>query len=46
VADTGAAGTVTERCTCADPIVVVQAERKGAAVSVCARCGRPVRLTL
>jgi hypothetical protein len=34
-----------ERCTCADPIVVVKATRKGAASSVCARCGRPIRLT-
>jgi hypothetical protein len=34
-----------ERCTCADPIVVVKAVRKGAASSTCARCGRPIRLT-
>jgi hypothetical protein len=34
-----------DRCTCADPIVVVKAVRKGAASSTCARCGRPIRLT-
>jgi len=33
-------------CTCATPIVVVKAMRKGAAASYCARCNRPVRLTL
>jgi hypothetical protein len=35
-----------ERCTCADPIVVVKATRKGAASSTCVRCGRPIRLSL
>jgi hypothetical protein len=34
------------RCTCAQPIPVERAARKGAAVTVCARCGRPVPLTL
>ncbi len=37
---------VAERCTCTTPIVVVRAERKGAAASYCARCGRPVRISL
>jgi len=31
----------SEQCTCPDPIVVIQAERKGAARSICARCGPP-----
>jgi hypothetical protein len=33
-------------CTCTTPIVVVKAERKGAAGSWCARCDRPIRLSL
>jgi hypothetical protein len=32
-------------CTCPAPIVVVQAERKGAATRVCARCGLGVKAT-
>ena len=35
-----------QHCTCTHPIVVVKAERKGAAESYCARCHRPIRLTL
>jgi hypothetical protein len=35
-----------QHCTCETPIVVVKAMRKGAAASYCARCNRPVRLTL
>jgi hypothetical protein len=38
--------THNEHCTCTHPIVVVKAERKGAAASHCARCHRPIRLTL
>ena len=33
-------------CTCAKPLPVHIAERKGAARSVCARCERPLRLQL
>jgi hypothetical protein len=35
-----------ETCSCADPIPVERAERKGAAVVVCQRCGLrvPARL--
>jgi hypothetical protein len=35
-----------ETCRCAEPLPVVRAERKGAAVTVCRRCGSriPVRL--
>lgn len=35
-----------QTCRCDDPLPVARAERKGAAVSVCQRCGRrvPVRL--
>jgi hypothetical protein len=33
-------------CTCAKPLPVHIAERKGAARSVCARCERPLRLRL
>ena len=33
-------------CTCEKPLPVHIAERKGAARSVCARCERPLRLTL
>ena len=35
---------VTPTCTCAVPIPVVRAEWKGAARTVCARCGLPVRI--
>ena len=35
---------VIATCTCAVPIPVVKAERKGAARTVCARCDRPIRL--
>ena len=33
-------------CTCADPVPVERAERKGAAVVVCQRCGLRVPLRL
>jgi hypothetical protein len=31
-------------CTCPDPIPQVRADHKGAAATVCARCGLPVRI--
>jgi len=34
------------RCTCVQPIPVERATRKGAAVTMCARCGKPVPLRL
>jgi hypothetical protein len=34
------------RCTCAEPIPVERAARKGAAVTVCVRCGKPAKLRL
>jgi hypothetical protein len=40
------APTKTEWCTCDKPLPVNIAERKGAARSVCARCEKPLRLTL
>jgi hypothetical protein len=33
-------------CTCPEPVPRQRAERKGAASSYCARCGRPITLTL
>jgi hypothetical protein len=33
-------------CTCEKPLPVHIAERKGAARSMCARCERPLRLSL
>jgi hypothetical protein len=38
--------TSSEICTCEHPIRVHRAERKGAAITVCARCGLrvPARL--
>ena len=33
-------------CTCAKPVPVERAERKGAAATVCARCDKPLALTL
>ena len=33
-------------CSCPDPIAVERATRKGAAQTVCARCGRPIALRL
>lgn len=36
----------TEWCSCEKPLPVHIAERKGAARSVCARCERPLKLTL
>jgi len=34
------------RCTCAKPIPVERATRKGAATIECLRCGKPVQLRL
>ncbi len=36
--------TPSKTCTCPDPIPVVRATHKGAAHTVCQRCGLPVRL--
>ena len=36
----------TDTCTCLLPIPVERAERKGAARTHCARCGRELALTL
>ena len=36
----------TQWCECEKPLPVHLAERKGAARSVCARCERPLRLSL
>jgi hypothetical protein len=36
----------TETCTCLLPLPVQRAERKGAARTHCARCGKPVPLRL
>ena len=33
-------------CSCGTPLPVERAKRKGAAVTVCARCGLPVPLRL
>ncbi len=33
-------------CTCAQPIPVERAERKGASWTECARCGRPLPVRL
>ena len=35
---------VPTTCTCAVPVPHVQAERKGAARTICATCGRPIRI--
>jgi hypothetical protein len=37
---------MTTTCTCEKPIPVERAERKGAAVTECARCGLPIALRL
>jgi hypothetical protein len=37
---------MTSSCTCAKPLPVQRAVRKGAAQTVCARCGRPLALRL
>jgi hypothetical protein len=37
---------MTPTCTCAKPIPVERAERKGAATTECARCGLPIALRL
>jgi len=41
-----AATATAETCKCADPIPVQRAERKGAAVTICHRCGLRVCLRL
>lgn len=33
-------------CTCAKPVPVQRAKRKGAATTMCARCDKPLALTL
>ena len=33
-------------CECVTPVPVQQATRKGAARTVCAKCGEPIKLTL
>ena len=40
------AATTNASCRCDDPIPVQRAERKGAAVSLCQRCGLRVPLRL
>lgn len=35
-----------ETCACADPLPVERAERKGAALTVCLRCGLRVKVRL
>jgi hypothetical protein len=42
----GGDAVVTETCQCAAPAPVVRADRKGAARTYCARCGRPMRIEL
>ncbi|HEY3542641.1 MAG TPA: hypothetical protein VGK79_08865 [Gaiellaceae bacterium] len=37
---------MTTTCTCARPIPVERATRKGAATTFCARCGQPLALRL
>ena len=37
---------MTTTCTCAKPIPVERATRKGAAATFCARCGLPLALRL
>ena len=37
---------MTPTCTCEKPVLVEQAARKGAAVTVCSRCDLPVPLKL
>jgi hypothetical protein len=40
------AAATSETCGCADPIPVQRAARKGAAVTICQRCGLRVPLRL
>ncbi len=40
----GSNAVLTETCQCAVPVPVTKAVRKGAARTVCAKCGRPVRI--
>jgi hypothetical protein len=37
---------MTPTCTCAKPVPVERATRKGAAATECARCGQPLALRL
>jgi len=41
-----AATASSETCTCVDPIPVQHASRKGAASTICQRCGLRIRLRL
>jgi hypothetical protein len=41
-----AAAASSDTCSCADPIPVQRAERKGAALTVCQRCGLRVAARL
>jgi hypothetical protein len=40
----GSNAVMTGTCGCAVPVPVAKAERKGAARTMCARCGLPVRI--
>jgi hypothetical protein len=40
------ASATSATCACADPIPLQQAKRKGAAVTICQRCGLRVPLRL
>jgi hypothetical protein len=44
ILQTASASSAT--CDCADPIPVQRAARKGAAVTICQRCGLRIRLRL
>ena len=37
---------MAQHCSCAKPVPVERSERKGAARTVCGRCGLPVKLAL
>ncbi|HEX5308849.1 MAG TPA: hypothetical protein VFW38_07190 [Solirubrobacteraceae bacterium] len=37
---------MTTTCTCAKPVPVERATRKGAAATFCAKCGQPLALRL
>jgi hypothetical protein len=37
---------MTPTCSCASPVPVERATRKGAATTLCARCGLPIALRL
>jgi hypothetical protein len=40
----GSNAVLTATCQCAVPVPVSKAERKGAARTVCAKCGQPARI--